>query len=63
MLTLLTFGVLWGLFSYYRLNKHCKEIGVEFNPLLGTIFDWIGFVVGIAMLAVVAVAICINNFP
>ena len=52
MITLTILFLIWGIISYYRINKTCKEIGIDFNPFMGTIFDYFGLLIGIGVLVV-----------
>ena len=63
MITLAILSILWGLFSYYRINKRCKENGADFNPFNGTLVDFIGFMLGMSAGMLAIAAICIIHFP
>jgi len=52
MITLSILLLIWGIVSYYRLNKTCKELDMDFDPFMGTMFDYCGFLVGVLVVVV-----------
>jgi hypothetical protein len=43
---------LWGLSSTYRIWKMCKNLNIEFNPLICGIINGIGFFLGNIVLCI-----------
>lgn len=63
MITLTILFLIWGIVSYYRINKICKEIGIDFDPFMGTLFDYFGIMVGIAILSLFILAVIVICLP
>jgi hypothetical protein len=62
MITLSILSLIWAIVSYYRINKTCKELDIDFDPFMGTFFDYLGLIVGIVILSLfimVLIVICL----
>jgi len=47
MITLLGILVVIGIISTYRIYKSCKKQDIPFNPLDGSLIEWLGFGFGV----------------
>jgi hypothetical protein len=47
MITLLGILVVIGIISTYRIYKSCKKQDISFNPLDGSLIEYLGFVFGV----------------
>jgi hypothetical protein len=56
MLTLLGILGVIGIISTYRINKSCKEQNRKFNPLDGSLWEWLGFLFGIVFPSIFAIS-------
>lgn len=63
MYTLATILILLGLFSYYKINKKCKEKGVSFNPVETNFFYYVFFIIGLSVAIVSFIGLCITYLP
>jgi hypothetical protein len=57
MITLTILFLIWGIVSYYRINKTCKELDIDFDPFMGTFFDYLGLIVGTSVLVLFIIII------
>jgi hypothetical protein len=63
MITLTILFLIWGIVSYYRINKTCKELDIDFDPFMGTFFDYLGLIVGTLVLVLFILAVIVICLP
>ena len=63
MITLASIFFIWGIISIIRLHKICKDEGIPFNPLEGTLTDWMGFLIGTIVGGITTVVLIIEYLP
>ena len=63
MKTLAIVTIIWGLISFFRTRRKCKEEGVEWDPFSGTIIDYIGIIAGITSLFISAICLFATYLP
>lgn len=61
MITLSILCMIWGIISYFRIRKVCKQTGKEFTPFEGSFVDYLGFVVGFATF-ILSIVILSNHY-
>ena len=63
MITLSALCIIWGIISYCRIRKICKQSNKEFNPFYGNFIDFMGFLVGFIMLILNSVILITFYLP
>jgi hypothetical protein len=63
MITLSILSLIWAIVSYYRINKTCKELDIDFDPFMGTFFDHLGLIVGTLVLVLFILAVIVIYLP
>ena len=63
MITLSILCIVWGIVSYFRIKKICKQTGVEFNPFEGSFVDCLGFYMGLVILISTIIILTIRYLP
>ncbi len=63
MITLSILSLIWAIVSYYRINKTCKELDIDFDPFMGTFFDYLGLIVGTLVLVLFILAVIVIYLP
>ena len=63
MITLGIIFIVWGIISYFRIKKVCKQTGKEFTPFEGSFLDYLGFLAGLAMLVVNILILAVRYLP
>jgi hypothetical protein len=43
MITIFIISLLIAIISTVRIEKTCREEGIQFNPLQGSLLEWLGF--------------------
>jgi len=63
MITLSVLCMIWGIISYFRIKKVCKQTGKEFTPFESSFVDYFGFLVGFAMLVINVIILITRYLP
>lgn len=64
MITLSIVCMIWGIYSYLKIKKTCDQKNIDFNPFeTNSTLYFLGFVIGLAMLFVLALYVCIQYLP
>ena len=63
MYTLAIILFILNLFSYYKINKKCKEKNIKFNPFEAGFMYCILFIFGLANTIMTFLYLCLTNLP
>ena len=63
MITLSILCIIWGIISYFRIKKICDQKEEEFNIFYGSFFNYMGFLVGFAVLILTSVILIAFYLP
>jgi hypothetical protein len=63
MKTLLILTALWGVVSYFKIDKHCKRRKMPFDPFSASFFNFLGFLIGGIVAVILTVGFIITYLP
>jgi hypothetical protein len=63
MITIFILFTIWGIISYLRIKKICKQKGEEFNPFEGSFIDYLGLLIGSAIFIISIVTFSVRYLP
>ena len=63
MITLFIISLLIAIISTVRIGKTCKEEEIQFNPLEGSLLEWIGFLFGWVFAIIFFIGFSIKYLP
>lgn len=63
MITLTILLIIWSIISFYRINNICKKQNIQFNPFKGSLFDYLGILIGTIISSSFLIWAIINYLP
>ena len=63
MITFLILVLIIYIINYISLKKVCKKKGIGFNPLEGTLLNWMIYIIGLAILLIAFSILIIHYLP
>lgn len=63
MLTIYISSIISFIICYVRLRNKCKEEGKEFNPFAGNLAEFLGYIIGQAIVIIGTIGIIIYYLP